>query len=136
MFIEKLKKQEILDFLATNDGKRFSKEVKEIAKLYTSEKGNIIVEIDAKFCVDRNVEFKCAISDFNYNHNHKAPLYYAEHCEEWLKFMYQKFGEEYKSEFLKQRETEKKNMPKDYSSSRFDAFTVIYLNSFDELNVN
>ena len=72
---------------------------------------------------NKDVGFK--FTDFDYNTNYTIVLYKGVHDKDWIKFMYEKFGEEYKEAFLNFREEEKRQILED-TAKRFDEDTMEY----------
>lgn len=120
MFVEKLKKEDLIEFLTTKKLIKFDEDIKSnlfnAIEKYKVKEGEITFQI-------RNRRFK--FIDFDYISNYTIKLYNGLHDQDWLEFMYEKFEEEYKSAFLDFREQEKKQVLEDYAK-RFDEDTAKY----------
>lgn len=120
MFVEKLKKEDLIEFLTTKKLIKFDEDIKSnlfnAIEKYKVKEGEITFQI-------RNRRFK--FIDFDYISNYTIKLYNGVHDQDWLEFMYEKFEEEYKSAFLDFRKQEKKQVLEDYAK-RFDEDTAKY----------
>ena len=126
MYIEKLTDEEIKSYVDCY----YSNPKYDLAKQYngnfsvvkiTRKKGKITV-----FLRDRsNIE----ITDFDYKPSHIIRLLSGMHDKNWLKFMYEKFGEEYKTAFLEFRK-EATNQLLDKENSRLQSQTAEYEKMF------
>ena len=119
MFIERLNKEEIINY-CKDDLKKFQEEIPflyfnpdEVNK-YTLSDGKVTLDISG---VSYN------ISDFDLTNYDKVRHDRSTANIDWIKFMYKKFGEEYKKAFLLNREEQKNKMIEE-TINKFDSFTV------------
>lgn len=126
MYIEKLTDAEIKSYIDSY----YSDPKYDLAKQYNSNFS--VVKITRKqgkitaFLHDRsNIE----ITDFDYKPSHIIRLCSGMHDKNWLKFMYEKFGEEYKIAFLEFRK-ETTNQLLDKENSRLQSLTAEYEKMF------
>ena len=122
MFVEKLKKEDFVQFIKEiTNGKFFM-----ISGLYdTTKLENYKVE-DGKVTFN-NTYIKFVFTDFNFTdsgrENRIVPQ--KEYSKRWLKFMYERFGEQYKSAFLAHRKELRSDALKNFASS-YDENTKKY----------
>ena len=127
MFVERLKKEDFAKFIL--DDKYIESEYKAF--------GETIVDAISEFEVENGrVTFSVGrvdflFTDFDCLNNYVFRSYNGSHNKDWLAFMYQKFGTEFKHEFYKYRTQEKRRMMK-FVSARFDAENAIYEKTFEE----
>ena len=128
MFVEQLKKEDFLQFTLRND---FVKE--EFLRC-----GNSIDIIRDFEVSDGRVTFSIGrvdfvFTDFDVYNNYMFRSYNGAHDKAWLKFMYDKFGMEYKHEFYKFRTQEKRRFLKSVSD-RIDIENAKYELLFNDEN--
>ncbi len=113
MFVEKLTMTDIKTFLEN----RFGKIETLIPNLFVFDNPIYYVNNNDKivFCTEY---VKYTFTDFEFVSCAKHGTINPEiNNKSWLKFMYNKFGDEYKKEFLKMREAKKESQMRKYENS-------------------
>lgn len=121
MFIEKISKEEIIAFS------------KDFLKKFQEENPHIYFELNQIFRYKKNkgvVTFALSgvaftVSDFDFKNDYLTNCNRFGVDKAWLKFMYDKFGEEYKKAFFKNREKQRQLVIKE-TANKFDLSTAEY----------
>ena len=120
MFVEKLTKDDIVNYIANYEIVKYDESVKRqydfnLISNYKVTAGKITFSI-------RNINFE--ITDFDFETNYTIKLK-GVHNKNWLNFMYEKFGDAYKKAFLAYRSQEKKKLLEE-TAKNFDDDTADY----------
>ena len=141
MFIEKLTKNEVIKFFDNvvykewlNDWKEKGLENMFLNMGYDSSNIRNYKQTDKtiKFSIN-DVSF--IITDFDMVNSKTIRFSDNMHNEQWLKYMYAKFGNQYAEEFKKYREIKKEKAVKDYENG-FNCQTKKYCKYFNENNLS
>lgn len=127
MFVEKLTKDEIIDFITNHEIAKRNDYVKVQYDFNEIDNYNVS-ESEITFRI-RDKKFK--FTDFDYSSNYTNTSYSGLHDKNWLRFMYNRFGNPYKIAFLSFREQEKRDIL-EATAKRFDEDTEMYENGLEK----
>ena len=126
MFIERLNKEEIINY-CKDDLRKFQEEIPFL--YFNPDEVNKYTLADGKVTLDiSGVSY--SISDFDLTNYDKVRHDSSTADIDWIKYMYKKFGEEYKKAFFSYRE-EQKNKTVAETINKFDSFTSECEKSFE-----
>jgi len=127
MFVERLSKEELEEF-AKRD--KYVEEGRIVRNSYDENQVRYFEVCDGRvtFSIGR-VDF--LFTDFDCSNNYVFRSYNGSHNKDWLAFMFEKFGMEYKLAFYKYRTMEKRRLLKQLSD-RIDSDNARYEKIFEE----
>ena len=95
MFVERLSLSDIREFMDSD----FANSSELVRNAYSFD-GASSYETKGDKIVVKIAETKFILTDFDYKTSGTVSLYDGNHHKAWIKFMYEKFGQEYKKAFL------------------------------------
>lgn len=124
MFIQKLNKSDFVNFIKaiysnTNYLIDFTQDIDNMISFKKTDK-RVVIKTP-------NIIYN--FTDFDFQKSGNYNLIDGNHDKRWLKFMYGKFGDEYKQAFLVYRETEKQQVL-ERCSKKFDSYTEEFTKQF------